>query len=690
MDIRPRRFRIALWLATLALQTSLLRPQTAEQLFRQAAAQAQSMRMAEAELLLQKALEKEPDHLAASGLLGRLYLMRGAAQAALECYNTALHYHPRDPEALYGRSLALGSLGQPALAASELEKLLPEGGASADLRLTWITFLFLQGSEDKAFQEAQNLARQQPRDAEVFRLLGLLWLSRGDSWNAYRCLKKSADLNPRHTLTLLSLSSLAGQHGDGEESKAWAERALALDRFYPLAWDRLAQAIDRLGQAEEAAEIRRKAEAYRHAEILYSQSLAARRDGRTPEQEKLLRQCLDSNPELIKARLDLGDLLLRQGSQAAAREIYRKILQQDPDHLQARQKLAALLLSAGQVEPALEEYRKAVALAPFAPEIHAAMASAYLQQRSLKKARDSALQAAALQPEDPDLLSFAGDVLFAAGSPQKASQFYARALQGNPALAEAELGLARAFRRMKNWDQAAEALRRITDRSPEMQDAWTERILLSQEALRPAEAEEAARQCLRKIPASTACRESLASLLLRSGGYQESARLYQELLAASPKSKGALDGLGYAYSRLGKYREAEQELARSLAIHGDDPWVLRRLGFCRKMQQNLSGSAQAYRRAAERAPEDDEVLHDFGLALLLNREYPEAIRVFQKVLERKPQSGEACLNLALGLWHTGDFTGALAQARNARRLGAAGAEPLVARLELYLGGNRKR
>ena len=125
MKYLGRRKFLLFWLVLVGTGPLAINAQTAEQLIRQAAAQTQPLRMAEAEILLLQAREKDPDNPQAAIFLGHLYLLRGAVQAALECFDSTLQSHPDDAAARYGRSLSLGYLGQPAQAAEELEKLLP-------------------------------------------------------------------------------------------------------------------------------------------------------------------------------------------------------------------------------------------------------------------------------------------------------------------------------------------------------------------------------------------------------------------------------------------------------------------------------------------------------------------------------------------------------------------------------------
>ena len=133
-------------------------------------------------------------------------------------------------------------------------------------------------------------------------------------------------------------------------------------------------------------------------------------------------------------------------------------------------------------------------------------------------------------------------------------------------MAEAESLLLQAREKDPDNPQAAVFLGHLIDNHPEMQEAWIELIQVLRQDQRQKDAENAARQCLQRIPGSPACREALASLLLQSGSYSESVGLYQKLVSTAQQSKSILDGLGFARTKLGNYREAEKCFQKSSAL----------------------------------------------------------------------------------------------------------------------------
>ena len=99
-------------------------------------------------------------------------------------------------------------------------------------------------------------------------------------------------------------------------------------------------------------------------------------EGKRDEAERLYREALQKNSNLLAARHNLALLLAdEKNRQQEAMDLWRANLQQSPDYLPSRLSLAGTLATAGDNAAAIEEYRKVLEAKPDYPAAHFALAA---------------------------------------------------------------------------------------------------------------------------------------------------------------------------------------------------------------------------------------------------------------------------------------------------------------------------
>ena len=339
----------------------------------QLASQHQSAgRLAEAEQLLRKILQIQPQHAHALHLLGVVAYQAGKPDLALQLIAKAVEIDGQ--VALFHSNLAemhrqQGHLDQ-AIAHGEQAVAIDASMACAHSNLGIAYY------DRKAYDRAQACHRKalalQPPFLQSLNNLGSIARARKDMKGAADWYRKALAINGDFLEALSNLGAVLVEDEQAEAALPWLERALQLQPNYPEALCNLGLVRLKQEQAELAEALLRRSLQLRPgypeamvglSRVLYDQNRLAEaravlRDvvAHTPdkadawsqlgmlasemdsaeEAEAAYRQALVLDPKMTDALTGLGNLRLEQGKIAAAEEFLREALVIDPDHLGAR------------------------------------------------------------------------------------------------------------------------------------------------------------------------------------------------------------------------------------------------------------------------------------------------------------------------------------------------------------------
>jgi tetratricopeptide (TPR) repeat protein len=306
-------------------------------------------------------------------------------------------------------------------------------------------------------------------------------------------------------------------------------------------------------------------------EILY-------REGKLPEAERELRAVVDAQPANVPALLWLAKTVRDQGRSKAALDLYEQALAQAGDNGDALVEAVDLAAAAGLHADArrLAEGPSARRVSPPAGSVARAIAA---RAEGRPEAAERELRAAlAAEPTFLPALIRLLDVLIAAGRPGDARLAVERAAAAAPesashlALAgEASLAAGDAAA-AERWLQGA--LHLAPDAEPVRLDLARAQLALG----RP----EPALATLGDAAPSAARSVLLGAAHARRGGWAEAARHYRAALEQGPASPELLNGLAWAELKLGQRSSAADLLERSLAMNRDQPEISRLLAEVRQ------------------------------------------------------------------------------------------------------------
>jgi tetratricopeptide (TPR) repeat protein len=209
-----------------------------------------------------------------------------------------------------------------------------------------------------------------------------------------------------------------------------------------------------------------------------------------------------------------------------------------------------------------------------------------------------------------------GSVLFERGYLEASETFFRRALQDDPASAEALYGLGSVYLQQQKLPEARESFEHV----------------LKLQASYPG-----------TIPNAW---NNLGILSAREGNSVAAIDFFQRALQIDPGHLIALLNLGNAYRQRKEWAEAKKTLERAFEVGPDDPEVNYSLGMVCAQLEESDRAYEFLKRAVELRPVYPEALNNLGVLYLRTRRPEEAIRSFEESIRVAPDYDQSYLNLA--------------------------------------------
>ncbi|MGH9371457.1 MAG: tetratricopeptide repeat protein [Vicinamibacterales bacterium] len=309
--------------------------------------------------------------------------------------------------------------------------------------------------------------------------------------------------------------------------------------------------------------------------------------GRYAASAASLRQAAALDPSYMPARIGLADALMQSGNLEASRERYAALVRDHPELAVAhygRGRASAML---GDGKDAIDHYRKAVEIAPQFGAAHYALALAYrdagvvdLAQTHLEAYR----RVGARRPVPPDALmdrvnafrSSARDLIVEGARLEREGRLEAsialhlKALEADPAAAQAHVNLISLYGRRGEVEKAGEHYRAALTLQRDLADAHYNWGVLLASAGRVAEAADAFGRALEVNPFHAPAHNNLATLLAGQRKLAEAAAHYRQAISNDPGHRGARFNLGRVLVALGRPREAVEQFQRILTPEDDE------------------------------------------------------------------------------------------------------------------------
>ena len=153
------------------------------------------------------------------------------------------------------------------------------------------------------------------------------------------------------------------------------------------------------------------------------------------------------------------------------------------------------------------------------------------------------------------------------------------------------------------------------------------------------------REINRLDPSDTESALWLARLYRLKNEHDKAEQVLHGILKTDPENEPAIEQLTQLLMDEGKSTEAVA-LLEGITEHSPTPVLLDLLGDAYTQSHELPKAEQAYRRAAEMDPSELSHQRGLGQTLLAEEKYPEALKVYQKLSDLMPDDSDVYLRIA--------------------------------------------
>jgi tetratricopeptide (TPR) repeat protein len=552
---------------------------------------AKSQRIRDAVLKAQEIIARDPNHLGARRLLGRIFVrtlgnlgpdagQRETARRATEQYREILRRDPSDSESALWLARLLRLQNEHEQAGTVLRDLLarqPRNEAALD---QMSQLLLDQGRAPEAVSLLEN-AIDDSSQGNLLLLLGDAYSQLENHARAELAYQRAVERDPKKTEPRRKLARALAAQQKREPAIEEYRRLVEADPTDAESHLRLAQLYRQGGQLEMAEEsvIRARQRAPGSLEAIYTEALIYETQGRFEDSIRVLSGAVT----MLKRRAAPPD--------------------------QARRSLAVLYEQLSRLYRETENFTAAVStcqeMMNLGPEEQRAGRAILVETYRAAKQLDTALAESnlLLAADAADRGAQMAHALLEAdkGQTDAAVARLRGLLGGSREDREIHLTLAQVLergRRFAEAEKAVDAAEQLSPRPAEKEIVWFLRGAIYERQKKFDVAEEQFRRALEVNPRNSGALNYFGYMLADLGvRLDEAVDLIQRALLEEPHNGSYLDSLGWAYFKQNKLDDAEKTLRRALSRNRHDPTIHDHLGDVLARQGHAEQAAAAWERS---------------------------------------------------------------------------------------------
>jgi putative PEP-CTERM system TPR-repeat lipoprotein len=503
-------------------------------------------------------------------------------------------------------SLGLARLGQGErdTAISELEQ-----GAALDPKSAQAGIALVQAElnlrrNDRALAAVQALEKQQPDNAQVQTLKGIVNLARDDRAGARAAFDKALALAPGYFAAIAHLARLDLQDNHPDAARKRFEALLAKDKKNIAALSALADIAQVTGKPDEATTWLEKAssenpDAIAPALKLGNHYLATRQPQKALTLARKFQTANPTNADLLDL---LGQAQLVSQDGAGALETYSKLVNVLPKSGLAQMRLAAAHAALKNDAAAADDLKRAVELQPDLLQARVAQAGIALRRG---KPDDALAIAREVQKKGGQVgavgYGLEGDILLSQKKPAQALPAFQKAYQ----LAKTPQTLLKLAEVMKQAGKAKDVQPLVA-------------------------------QWLKEHPGDAVAGMYLAEQHLAEKQFKPAIALLEPIVKRMPNHAAALNNLAWAYQQVNDPR-ALATAEQALQAAGDSPAVIDTVGWLLVEQGNTARGLPLLQKAATLAPDSPDIRYHLAAGLSKSSDKAAARKELDKLLsQNKP------------------------------------------------------
>ncbi|MCB2099387.1 MAG: PEP-CTERM system TPR-repeat protein PrsT [Rhodobacterales bacterium] len=493
---------------------------------------------------LKNVLSDDPNNLSARILIGRAYLLMGAAASAEK----------------------------------ELRRARDNGADDALTIVPLARAYAMQEKNDEILKDILPGGRANAVEAEIQYVRGLAFFNKHDLVKADKAFDAAMRMVPDFVLGLHGKAKVAIKRGEGARAEALVDRALKVEPDNADSWFLKGDLRQSLGDKEGALE------AYNKAVEVHTGHLPSRTNraailmdmGRNEEAKAdldFVREIDRGDPQaaFLQAQVQarMGD---ENGARATLKEAEFILRNYEPGFIERHPPVmliaAMIYFTQNNLDDAKSYGRAYMRVDPYHVGVRKLLGRVYLQEGNPSDAINVLAPAAQIRPDDPAVLTLLGTALMRDGNFNRAIEIFtkAKSLSANKALLDHQIGLARLGAGKR--EDAIQDLRRSLAENPQMPEASVVLAMLLLEERRYQEALDITRAMTANLPDNPLIQNYMGAAMLGLGDVVGARKRFEAALALDPNFKPANINLAEIDLREGRVDAARQ---RHLDLLKEDP-----------------------------------------------------------------------------------------------------------------------
>lgn len=605
--------------------------------------------------LLNQVLELDSGHLQAQIKLGRLLLVSGQLDKAMEAANTAMELAPADAnvyalqaavfykledvesalkfanEALAidpGSIDAIAVLARASLAAGNPEqalKYLDQGSDDVALQLIRIDALTRLGQLESVEQVYRNLIRKFPDNSAFMHRLAGFYIEQERQADAEQIYRDVMEGNPGDLEAKLNLvryvNTVHGMDAAITEVKQFIRAEPENMELYFV----LSQMYESVGQLDAAAQnlqlvvaqAQSADDKFRAMALLATVKL---QKGEEDEAKALVDKVLEQDPRNEQALIIRTTQLIEDRKLDEAISSLRTVLKDSPDSARALFMLGKAHELSGSRELADDLYERAFQAGGQSPDYGVPYAAFLLRIHRLQRASDVLEDTLRVQPNHVESLTLLAQIRIDQGD-WVGAQIVAdkiAVLEGAEGVSQQIRGVVHAGQ--KNHDQSITAFRRAYQASPSESRPMVSLVQAYVRAGQEDEAIEFLQTALSANQGNDNARLLMGQVYASSNKYDEAEAAFREVISRDPVNTMAYQNLASLNLRAGKPEEAIHVLDEGLGESPGDAVLMYTKADIYEKQQNYDAAIDVYEQLMEKYPNAVVIVNNLASLLTDHRE----------------------------------------------------------------------
>jgi tetratricopeptide (TPR) repeat protein len=548
----------------------------------------------------QGAIDVNRDNVRARGALGRVYVLAGAPDKALETIASALLEHPDEPVLLTVRAAARVQLKDPSEALTDAERAVQLAPTNEDAVSVLAGIYKSNGETDKAIALLQTAIKQIPSTVDLRLLLAQLYAGAGQDAQAEALLVDLVRLNPTvkaHRFRLAQLYARLNKLNDAERILREGIKAMPQDR------DLKTGLVD---------------------------FLAARRSREIAEKE--LNDLIAQSPKDYALRFALAQFYEQSKDLAKAEAVYKEVITAaalDGPGITARDRLAALRIRQNDVPGAEKLIAEVLAKVPRDDDALILRGNLALAQKDPKTAIADLRAVLRDEPNAIGVMRSLARAHLANGEPALAEETMRRAVDGNPTDAGARLDLAQLLIQLGKPEQAKPVVDELVKQQPNNVDALVAQFKIAAANKDPVSAKAVADSIVATNPKLGIGYYYLGGVAETDKRYDDAIRFYSQALEVQPEASEPLQHLTRLLVSRSRVPEALKRLDAIAAQFPQSAIAPDMKGEVFLSQKHNADAIVAFKTAIEREPKYWPSYRNLAFAQSLDHDNDRAIATLQ-------------------------------------------------------------